>query len=252
MKKFILPTLVFILLIYVFGGKTFFNRQTGAPPYNIEDLEPPEEDQYSWLENWKRPDGPAKVGLQVGHWKNDELPEELERLRGNTGSSGGGRAEWEVNLAIAEETKKLLTERGVEVDILPATIPPQYWADVFVAIHADGSTDTSQSGFKVASPRRDFSGKSGNLVSLVEQEYQKATKLTLDPNVSRNMRGYYAFAWWRYDHAVHPKATSVILETGFLTSSGDRRTIVAKPQIPAQGLANAIISFLDSENLLDN
>lgn len=51
---------------------------------------------------WKRPDGPLRVGLQAGHWKNNELPDELENLRNyGGGAKGGGMAEWEVNLAIA-------------------------------------------------------------------------------------------------------------------------------------------------------
>lgn len=245
--------IVFLLLVGVgfLGSKFWFKSIGGAPPYMIEDLEPPQ-DEYAWIRDWKRPDVPATVGLQVGHWKNSELPIELERLKGSTGSSGGGKSEWEVNLAIAEATSEILRKRGVIVDILPATIPPKYWADVFVAIHADGSTDYGKSGYKVAAPRRDFSGKASALVSTIEDSYGKTTGLDLDPNVTRNMRGYYAFAWWRYDHAVHPRSASAILETGFLTSPNDRQYLVNEPHIPAQGLAEGILKFLEAENLLDD
>lgn len=251
MKKFtfILLIIVLTLSVTVFKNKVFEN-ENGAPPYEIEDLEPPDIDPYAWLNDWKRPDGPPKVGLQVGHWKNDELPDELDRLRGNTGSSGGGKWEWEVNLVIAQETAEILREQGIVVDILPATVPPDYWADVFVAIHADGSLDRLKSGFKAASPRRDYSGKAPKLLSLVEEDYQNATEFEKDPNVTRNMSGYYAFAWWRYEHAVHPKTASIILETGFLTSASDRKIILSKPEVSAKGLAEGIISFLESENLL--
>jgi N-acetylmuramoyl-L-alanine amidase len=64
------------------------------------------------------------------------------------------------------------------------------------------------------------------------------------------MRGYYAFAWWRYDHAVHPMTPAVILETGFLTTAADRKIIVEQPELSAQGLANGIIIFLEGENLI--
>jgi hypothetical protein len=222
---------------------------TGAPPYEIEDLQPPT-DPYEWIRNWTRPDGPARVGLQVGHWKNDELPDELSRLRGNTGATGGGKSESEVNFTIAEKTKEILEKQNIIVDILPSTVPPKYWADVFVAIHADGSLDRSASGFKVAAPRRDFSGKSDKLVDLIENSYQDSTKLSIDPNVTNNMRGYYSFAWWRYEHAVHPRATSVILETGFLSNANDRKIIVHKPELSAQGLAEAITIYLTSEGIL--
>lgn len=253
MKKF---GLVLFLIILV--GATFYKYlsskptqvENGAPPYAIEDLQPPSQDRFAWLEAWTRPDVPARVGLQVGHWKNNELPDELSRLRGNTGASGGGKSEWEVNLAIAQETKSILLERNIEVDILPSTVPVQYWADVFVAIHADGSTDTSKSGFKVAAPRRDYSGNTSTLVGLIEKQYELSTKLAIDDNITRNMTGYYAFAWWRYEHSVHPKTASAILETGFLTNASDRKTIVSRPDISALGLANAIIEYLEQQGLL--
>lgn len=251
MKRFILIALLLSLTSFLVW-MSFFRTQktTGAPPYVIEDLEPPDDDPYAWLKNWKRPDGPPRVGLQVGHWKNDQLPDELSRLKGNTGASGGGKTEAEVNLAIAQETAKLLEARGIQVDILPSTVPSKYWADVFIAIHADGSESSQTRGFKIAAPRRDYSGKAGTLVTMLEASYQEATNFVKDPNISRNMTGYYAFAWWRYDHAVHPKTASVIVETGFLTSPADRKTIVDKPHVSAQGIANGVIKFLESENLL--
>ena len=254
MRKLILIFIPLTLVGAFLIGKNLIDKSrqiSGAPPYSIEDLEPPGLDPYAYLRNWTRPEGPAKVGLQVGHWKVEEIPEELHRLRGNTGASGGGKSEWEVNLAIAEETKTRLEERGIVVDILPATIPVNYWADVFVSIHADGSIDTTKRGFKAANPRRDYTGKAVNLLGYVESEYQKSTGLETDPNVTRNMRGYYAFAWWRYEHAVHPMTTSLILETGFLTSPADRKIIVAQPELSAQGLASGIINYLESENLLE-
>lgn len=250
MRKFIFVLLP-ILVIGFFVGKSHFTAQeNGAPPYVIEDLTPPEVDPYEWLNSWKRPEGPARVGLQVGHWKNNELPDELDRLRGNTGASAAGKDEWEVNLAIAEETKKILLQHNIEVDILPTTVPPQYWADVFIAIHADGSTDRSASGYKIAAPRRDYSGNAAQLVESITKTYGDQTRLSWDPNISRNMTGYYAFAWWRYDHAVHPKTASAILETGFLTNANDRRVIVSKPEVSAKGLADGIIEYLTNKKLI--
>jgi N-acetylmuramoyl-L-alanine amidase len=226
--------------------------QSGAPPYLIEDLEPPEViDDYLQIRNWKRPDGPARVGLQVGHWQSEELPNELERLRKSTGASGGGRSEWEVNKAIAEETKVLLEAQGVVVDIIPATVPPDYIADAFIAIHADGSTDTTVSGYKASGPRRDVTNKTNRLVQLVEEQYARSTGLRYDPNITRNMRGYYAFAWWRYEHSVHPMTPSIILETGFLTNPNDRTIIVSQPEVSAQGLAEGILLFLDEQGLVE-
>lgn len=241
----------FILFL---AGKYLYSSLTisGAPPYDtgpeeqvLENLDPPE-----WLNDWRRPAGPPRVGLQVGHWKNIELPDELERLRGNTGSSGGGRDEWQVNLDIANRTAELLRQQGIEVDILPATVPEDYWADVFLAIHADGNLDISKSGFKIAAPRRDLSGKSEQLVQSLSVSYAPATGLQSDPNISRNMRGYYAFSWRRFSHAIHPMTTAAIIETGFLTSPSDRRVIVSSPQKSAQGITEGIVNYLRSQSLM--
>lgn len=253
MRFLLLPLAITLAIGSAWYQHVFLPRrsQSGAPPYAIEDLTPPD-DPYAWFRNWTRPDVGPKVGLQVGHWQNSELPAELERLIGNTGASSGGYEEWEVNLRIAELTRDLLIKRGVQVDLLPATIPPRYWADVFVAIHADGSTDSSARGFKLARPRRDFSGGADRLLETITASYATSTGLPLDPNVSRNMTGYYAFAWWRYDHAVHPRTASVILETGFLSSPRDRTIIINNPQISASGLTDGILQYLEFQNLLTN
>src|SRR5687768_6394320 len=89
-----------------------------------------------------------RVGLQVGHWRSHELPDELARLRGSTGAHAAGIAEHQVNLDIAERAAVHLRAAGVTVDVLPATVPPRYHADAFVALHADGSASTRSSGFK--------------------------------------------------------------------------------------------------------
>lgn len=245
---FIAITISLVFTGYVTFGKTEVN---GAPPYGeaLSDVPETVEPADIWA-NWVRPEGPAKVGLQVGHWKNEELPKELEKLIGSTGASGGGKSEWEVNYAIAIETQKLLEAEGVEVDIIPATVPEDYWADVFIAIHADGSLDTSVSGYKVAGPWRSFRNSSNELVEYLDQSYKEATGLPQDPNISRNMRGYYAFSWWRYDHAIHPMTSAAIVETGFLTNYSDRQMLINSPAISANGIAKGTIEFLKSEGLL--
>lgn len=225
---------------------------SGAPPYDASSSDyVTDSEEQALMQDWKRPEGPAKVALQVGHWKNEEVPEELHKLRGNTGASGGGKTEWEVNYDIAMRTKTLLETQGITVELLPATVPQSYWADVFVAIHADGSLDTEKSGYKLATPRRDYTGNAEDLLTAIESTYGTATGLALDPNVTRNMRGYYAFSWWRYEHAVHPMTASVILETGFLSSPSDRELLISNPQASAEGLANGIVSYLKAEKLLE-
>jgi len=253
MRRFYLVIILVLFLIFSFWCVKYFNDQSalgyGAPPYIEEDFTDNKSvvglKGLSDLINWKRPEGPLRIGLQVGHWKNNELPDELEKIRGNSGAAGRGIAEWEVNMAIARETEKLLESRSIVVDILPATIPPSYWADAFVAIHADGSSDPETSGFKVAAPRRDYSGKASKLASLIEEVYGEAVGISRDPNVTRNMRGYYAFSWWRYEHAVHPMTPSVILETGFLTNPEESKLLIERPGVPARALFEALIKYLN-------
>ncbi len=242
------------LLLFVGIARFLFSSPapevSGAPPYGeaLEDV--PVSDEWSWLKEWKRPDGPVRVGLQVGHWKNNELPEELDKLIGNTGASGGGKTEWEINLLIANEVAKILEQKSIAVDIIPATVPPDYWADAFIAIHADGSTSLKASGFKVAGPWRDRTGDAEHLVSAIEKTYQKATGMSIDPNVSRNMRGYYAFAWWRYEHSIHPMTTAVIFESGFLSNPSDRKILTQRTDDVANGLSQGILEYLAFKGLV--
>ena len=241
------------MTIWLFGlGVTNIADEpiSGAPPYGEPESEVPGYDPFSFTKTWKRPDGPAKVGIQIGHYKNDEVPEELARLKDNTGSQGGGKWEWEVNYEIAHTIAENLEREGVVVDIIPTTVPPKYWADVFIAIHADGDEDRYKSGYKFAGPWRDYTRKSPKLVEILEKHYEEATGLSKDENISRNMRGYYAFSWWHYEYSVHPMTTAVIAETGFLTNRGDRELLINTPEIPAKAISDAIVEFLRVEGLI--
>lgn len=252
MLKIIKLTLPLILFSTIFIYSINLISQdpiSGAPPDGATKEESPD-NPYAWAANWKRPSGPAKVALQAGHWKNDELPDELEKLRGNTGSTGGGKTEPDVNLTIAQLTAQNLRNQGVDVEILPATIPERYWADVFMAIHADGSEDPYKRGFKVAGPWHDFTDTADDLIQIIKHNYSTDTGLLWDDNITRNMRGYYAFSWWKFDHSLHPMTTAVILETGFLTNYQDRLTIVNNPETSANSIANSIIEYLQSHNLM--
>lgn len=199
--------------------------------------------------NWVRPPGPIRIGIQAGHWKSAELPEELQSLRTRTGTQGGGTTEWELNLAVAERIKPLLEAEGMVVDLLPATIPPGYSADLFIALHADGSTDARANGFKMAAPRRDRTGKSAGFVPVFEEIYASTTKLTQDAeNVTANMRGYYAFNWRRYEHAIHPMTPAMIIEMGFLTNPNDARYLTRNQDRIAQAIADGVRAVMAEQS----
>lgn len=193
-------------------------------------------------EEWEPPEGPVRVALQVGHWRTDEAPRELNGLR-DGGTRWRGTAEWEVNLTIAQRTAELLRAEGYEVDVLPAVVPPGYRAHLFISIHADGSNDPGATGYRIAAPRWDATGRADQVAELLERSYGEATGLPLLPTVTRRMSAYYAFNFRRYEHALHPMTVAVILETGFLTSARDRRVIVDAPERAARGIVDAVRAF---------
>ncbi len=192
--------------------------------------------------DWAPPDGPVRIALQAGHWRADEAPRELSGLKRN-GTRWRETAEWEVNLEIVQRAGAMLEGMGYEVDILPAVVPPSYRAHLFIAIHADGSNDPNASGYRVAAPRRDATGRASQVVALLEQSYGEATGIQRLPAATRRMRNYYAFNFRRYEHALHPMTIAVILETGFLTSRRDRQVLVNDPDRAARGIVAAVAAF---------
>lgn len=189
-----------------------------------------------------------RVGLQVGHWQSNELPEELANLRGNTGAFTAGYSEADVNRAVTERVATLLEAQGVIVDVLPATVPIRYQADAFVAIHADGSSSTATRGFKIATPWR-TSPASQHLNDALTAEYAAATGLPQDGRITFNMRGYYAFSWRRFDHAIDRITPAAIVEMGFLSSPTDRALMIGQPDVVAVGIANGILRYLNERDI---
>ena len=191
-----------------------------------------------------------RVGIQAGHWQDGGLPDELWRLRADTGATWGSIREADVDLALARLVVAGLEADGVQADLLPAVIPESYAADAFVAIHAEGAAPPGRSGWKVAGPwiasdacrllRDDVARWYGTVTGLPEDRY----------GITANMRGYYAFAWARFFHAIAPATPAVIIETGFLGAEADRKLIAERPEIPAAAIVLGILGFLDDEKSL--
>ena len=197
---------------------------------------------------WPREAGAAvwRVGLQVGHWRSNELPDELRQLRGSTGAAAAGYREYQVNLEVAQRAAGYLRAAGVAVDVLPATVPPNYYADAFVALHADGNGSSRMSGFKAATQWREWEAGIA-LVEALRAEYGAASGLRWDgDHISSGMRGYYAFSSGRYDHAISNYTPAAILEMGYLTNPADRSLMVQQPDRLARGVANGVLRFLRS------
>lgn len=187
----------------------------------------------------------ARVGLQVGHWERDRLPDELAPLRAQGGAAAAGYDEVDINYAVALKVADLLRARGVTVDILPATIPPGYRADAFIALHCDANNDPGVGGYKLARygdsaiPARDDA-----LLNAIVAAYGPVTGQRIDGLISRAMTYYYAFNSADFAHAIAPQTPGVIIELGFLTNSADRALLVGQQPTIAQGVANGIIAFL--------
>src|SRR5690606_9309266 len=128
MNKLLIFLPLFLLFTFLGGGlwySNYYDSHVGAPPYGEpEENVPPLDNGDFWWLDWERPEGPARSGIQIGHLNTEDHPEELNNLRNNTGASGGGTTEVEVNRAVAEELALLLEEAGAVVDIFPATVTP--------------------------------------------------------------------------------------------------------------------------------
>jgi hypothetical protein len=206
------------------------------------------------LAQWTRPKeagNALRVGIQVGHLESSAVPDEFPGIRRNgSGTSFKTITEVSINHNIAKRVAALLETseaqhgRPIIVDILPATIPAGYVADALVAIHADGNPNKKKRGFKVASPRRDFTGTSAALEVALRDAYALETALPEDTIPTTNMRGYYAFNWPRFEHTIHPMTPAAIIEVGFMSNKADRDFLLMQDTKVALGIARGIRTFL--------
>ena len=188
-----------------------------------------------------------RVGLQIGHLRIEELPEDQARLRGQTGGSGGGVREVDINVAVVERATLLLQAQGVVVDVLPATVPRGYRADAFVAVHCDANPtgDPTTRGYKLARYRESLIPEQDDaLIAAISAVYGPATGLPLDLNVTRAMTGYYAYNPKRYQTIIDRGTPSTIVELGYLTNPLDRALLVTRQDLVAAALAEGILRFL--------
>ena len=194
---------------------------------------------------------PWRVGIQIGHLHAAELPAELSRLHGSTGAWAAGVAELQINIVVARAAAALLEAEGVEVTLLPATIPPGFDADAFISVHADGNNDSSARGYKVSPPWR-ASPASRLLAATLHQHYGQETGLPADLNgVTYNMRGYYAFNGYRYRHAIADTTPAAILEMGYVSNPEDRAYLRKNTAVAAQGLAAGVLAYLQQRDPFD-
>jgi len=176
------------------------------------------------------------VGIVAGHWGNDsgaECPD--------------GVTEQQVNLTIARLVTEKLRAKGIWTDLLQEfdSRLNNYKADVLLSIHADScdpiDADPPATGFKVArSAASAIPTTEDRLVTCLRQEYAKVTKMAFHENsITPDMTSYHSFS------EIHLDTPAAIIETGFLHLDYD--IIVKQPDLPAQGIANGILCFLDKQ-----
>ncbi len=248
--------ILFIFIIVLSAGFFIFNNPSSTQSNDtiVRDTTPTSRTLHDptvhprlrGLDIWERPSGPPHVAIQIGHLHTADAPDELHRIRRNTGAQHAHITETAAMERIANLTKDYLEAQGITVTLLPVTIPPNFYADVFLSLHADGSHSADLNGYKVASSWYDVTQKGATLARILEKNYEAATGLIQDDNTSANMKGYYAFNWYRFNHSAHPMSVSAIVETGFLTNATDRTIIVDQPERSARGIADGVLEFLQN------
>lgn len=187
-----------------------------------------------------------KVGVQAGHWKTYDVPDELSALHDATGAMGSNWDEFIVNYEVAKRVVANLRARGIDAEMLPTTIPEDYKADAFVALHGDGSKNAKATGFKAAHSTWSTNiDRDDVLVGDLVTSYGAATGLKEDrTTITDNMTDYYAFNYNDYKHSVSPDTPTALLEMGFLTNDSDRKIMLDQQDRMAQAVTDGITDFL--------
>ena len=185
-----------------------------------------------------------KIGIQIGHLQASKHPKELQDFRQNTGGYANGVSEVDINQKVAYELYTLLQAEGLEVDILPATIPINYKADIFLSLHADSVGDSKRRGYKSSTPLWHEDDKDIALKKAIDSHYLEQSGLPDDHiNVSSNMSEFYGFNRDRYLHSVAKDTPSLLVEMGYISNASDL-AFLQDPSKPAQAISAGILAFL--------
>lgn len=187
--------------------------------------------------------GPVRVGLQIGHLDARDHPEEHRDLRWNFGGHAAGVNEVDINEAVAGRVKTLLEDAGVQVELLPASIPPFYSADAVISLHADSVDNSSRNGYKSAYFEPARNSLDALLKEHMDRIYLAGSGLADDSaNTSSSMYRYYAFNP-AYRHRVHTGSPALLVEMGYISNSRDL-AFLQQAQRPAELIAAGVIAFL--------
>ncbi len=198
-----------------------------------------------WTQITEGLDGKVRIGIQIGHLDVSNHPHELENLRYNTGGVSGDRSELEVNKAVAYVLRDMLESEGLLVDILPATVPKKYRADIFISLHADSSPDPDRRGYKSAYYKYLRNNQDPILKTHIDKDYFYFSGLPDDDmNVSGSMLEYYAFNHQRFRHALAKRTPAILVEMGYISNETDWE-FLKDPVNPAYALKMGILTYLE-------
>lgn len=177
----------------------------------------------------------ATVAVQMGH---------CFRTSGSTGTAG----EQKFNELAAELAVGTLEMRGHHARSIKADVATEdYRADVFVAIHCDGSTSPSARGASVG-----YQSTSGRRIAAEwKRAYQRRgwTGGFRTDNYTPALAGYYGVRFARAAGA----SFAFIVESGFLTSPEDKALLSGPggPRRVALAIADAVDAVLPIDQLVE-
>lgn len=184
------------------------------------------------LQRFAQSPRPLRIGIISGHMDHDA-----------GAVCDDGLTEAQVNTNVAERVLARLQEQNIRAEILSEFDPrlQNYSATALVSIHADSCDYINElaTGFKISGSSYT---NSTQLSTCVEQAYRQATGLPYHSNtITDDMRDYHAF------REIAPGTQAIIIETGFMNL--DRELLTARADVPAEGIANGILCFLESQQI---
>lgn len=178
------------------------------------------------------------VVIQLGH---------CYRTSGFTGTSGHRGTEQEFVSQVGKKMAELLTLRGYDAITVLADQRPLPRANVFVALHQDGSVNSSARGASVGYPPNDRSGR--EIAQIWKAHYTKAGWPSgfRPDNYTKALKTYYGF------RRIHADA-KFLIEHGFATNVTDANwmwenigsVVKANCDAISQYLGTGLVSISDS------
>jgi hypothetical protein len=250
-------TILSILLFNQFDPVSKIPTVEGAPipntalpapiPAVAGPLRPDDPAPGALIKPWFTPlSGPWRIAIQVGHLDNLDLPKELAHLRGNDGAVVNKVKEWQINQSVALALAKRLRRSGMEVQVLPSTIPHDLRVDAFIAIHCDWADRSRNHGWKVVAPPQGNLA-SRDLAAALSAAFAAEDSLSHDPAAySDTLTDYYAFNRRTYQHSIAALSPGVIVELGFMSNPAEFRLLRNRPDSYAAILERGLEAYLSA------